>query len=187
MLNRLRVQFDCSLRLGRPRDAAAWRSDRFWTMRSAAVLRSRFCATNRPTSDISLGSSKRSHHWPSTSPDTVRLGTSVFTGPQSFGACTAGNESPGRTGRLSAEYQGAVTRLGDRACPTVTSSSPAWIVVSTGKPTRNSLASGWLGLTRILTGRRCTILVKLPVALLEGIWARRSWWLAAPNSPRHSG
>ena len=40
------------------------------------------------------------------------------------------------------------------------------MVVSTDKPTRRSLAKGCPGVTTILTGSRCTILVKLPAALL---------------------
>jgi hypothetical protein len=42
------------------------------------------------------------------------------------------------------------------------------MVVSTDMPTRINLASGWSGATMIFTGRRCTILVKLPVAFSGG-------------------
>ncbi len=51
---------------------------------------------------------------------------------------------------------------------------PVWIVVSTEKPTRKSFASGWFGSTVILTGKRCTIFVKLPVALLGWIGAKEA-------------
>ena len=50
---------------------------------------------------------------------------------------------------------------------------PVWIVVSTEKPTRSSRASGWFGASTIFTGRRWTILVKLPVALFGGIGDER--------------
>src|SRR6476469_707523 len=51
------------------------------------------------------------------------------------------------------------------------------MVVSTDRPTRSSLAKGWPGVTTILTGNRCTILVKLPVALLGAMGAK-----AAPEA-----
>ena len=40
------------------------------------------------------------------------------------------------------------------------------------KPTRSSWASGWFGNSTTLTGRRCTILVKFPVALLDAMPAK---------------
>ena len=39
------------------------------------------------------------------------------------------------------------------------------MVASTESPTRSSRAVGWFGARTIFIGRRCTILVKLPVAL----------------------
>ena len=53
------------------------------------------------------------------------------------------------------------------------------MVVSTEKPSRSSFASSWPGDTRILTGRRCTIFVKLPVALLG--------WMAPNAAPEAGG
>src|ERR1700733_3292724 len=56
-----------------------------------------------------------------------------------------------------------------RCCAATTSVRWVSIAVSTFMPTRSSLASGWSGRTRIFTLRRCTILVKFPVAFSGGI------------------
>src|SRR6202041_1638412 len=70
------------------------------------------------------------------------------------------------TRRKAPTSQCPITRSPDLRCSSTTSSSPVWMVVSTDIPTRSSLAKGCPGVTTILTGSRCTILVKLPVALL---------------------
>ena len=53
--------------------------------RSAAVLRSRFCAASRSASDASSGSRKQRHHCGSGPASVVRLRTLRGSGPNEFG------------------------------------------------------------------------------------------------------
>src|SRR5207248_10837113 len=111
-----------------------------------------------------------------------------------LGQCGRLGDRAGRGDRLTAEpraqhcqRRGPAHRAGldsaaaGRACAAPTNPSPAWLsplprvstVIVTDSPGRNSPAIAASAGTAIRTGTRCTILVKLPVALTGG--SRLNW------------